>query len=467
MRAVHRTMGLALFGVLGMACGSNVGGDHGDGSGTSTGGSSVGGSSGGSSNPGGTSGASGGTSSGGTSSGGNASTAGANSGGTNNGGSSAGDGGSGGSGGDAPTVCEGNTVEGAEPAEQELGVWVDVTPPGVDVESTQAGAGTILADPVRKGDLYVNIQWNGTWRSTDYGCTWTKTNTGEHAAELDAGFAWYAAIDRNPCRDPNTDPTLYVTSGFGAGGLWKSTNAGVDWKNVWDNNIYKDDGVTSVFSDVGSDVHCVHMVDPSDPNHLIASLHGYWGSGNNNGVFETTDGGGKWIVHASQQFNFQPHSDLVFPIDKSTWIVAHGATYPNLDLFRTTNSGDSWDIVGTETQGIGRVTAWAGDALYSSADAAGFVSKSTDGGVSWEQLDGAGNKIGWVATTPTRLYAGNGYAGDPNTVRYASLDNDNVWTETTPSAPHSGIGAAVTFDGEHYVIVAAQGRGGVWRYVEP
>ena len=48
----------------------------------------------------------------------------------------------------------------------------------------------------------------------------------------------------------------------------------------------------------------------------------------NNGMFESKDGGGKWIVHKAATFNFQPHSDILFPFDATTWMVTHGTSWP-------------------------------------------------------------------------------------------------------------------------------------------
>ncbi len=353
-------------------------------------------------------------------------------------------------------------------AAQTPGTWVNVTPPQIDPSTMFVGVESVLADPVRKGDIYVNIEQHGTWKSTDYGLTWTKMNTGTNAAQLDTGAAWYAAIDLNPCRDPSTAPTLYVVQGYGAGGVWKSVDGGVNWTNVWDNNIYAPDGVTNIFSDVGSDIHVVQIVDPYDKNHLIATLHSYWGTGNNNGVFETTDGGGKWIVHKSQTFNFQPHSDIIFAVDAKTWVVTPGdITQP---MQRTTDGGATWNPIGLPPErSIGRNFVFVGSTIYSGTDYSGSVYKSTDRGASWSST-GSGGKSSWVTATATTLYAGSGYgyAAGAAQVLHAPLNNDTAWVSDTPAGMmQDGSYAVTTFDGSHYVIIAAQQRSGIWRYVEP
>jgi acyl-coenzyme A thioesterase PaaI-like protein len=371
-----------------------------------------------------------------------------------------------------PAGCPTPPVQpgGATPAAvtQTPGTWMNVTPAGIDPSTMFVGVESVLADPVRKGDIYVNIEQTGTFKSSDYGTTWKKMNTGTNGAQLDTGAAWYAAIDLNPCRDPSTAPALYVVQGYGAGGIWKSVDSGVNWTNVWNNNIYAPDGVTNIFSDVGSDIHVVQIADPMDPNHLVATLHSYWGTGNNNGIFETTDGGGKWIVHKSQTFDFQPHNDIFYAIDAKTWIVTPGDITKQMQ--RTTDGGVTWNPIGLPPErSIGRNPAVSGSTIYSGTDYSGSVYKSTDRGASWQSLK-SGGKTSWVTVTATNLYVGSGYgyAAGAAQVLQAPLSNDTSWvTETPAGMMQDGSYAVTTFDGSHYIIIAAQQRSGVWRYVEP
>jgi hypothetical protein len=328
---------------------------------------------------------------------------------------------------------------------------------------------TIGVDAVRPSNVYAHVQYDGTWKSTDCGLTWTKVSTGINGDKQNSGRQWYAAIDRNPRRDPATPPTLYVTHGYGAGVVWKSTNGGVDWTNVWDNNVYAPDGVTNISSDVGGDIHEVLMPDDAGPDHVLATLHGYWGAGDNNGVFETTDGGGKWIVHKAQTFTFQPHADILSYYDKDTWMVCHGIGWPSTQFYRTTDGGGSWSLTsGTYGNMIGRAFAITGETIYAGTDFAGGVYKSSDKGVMWTKLNIPANQVTWVVPTATKVYASSGQ-GAPK-ILHASLSDDNSWTDdgTPDGMTRNGANTpGVVFDGTHYVLIAAQAEGGLWRYVEP
>jgi hypothetical protein len=386
---------------------------------------------------------------------------------SNGGGGVATTGDAGGVGGGACNMAAGN----GGGAKGTVGVWEDVTPPDANVASTGNGAEMILVDPARPSDVYVGINTRGIWKSTDYGLTWTKANTGTNGDKVGGGGFPYGAIELDPCRNPATPPAIYVTQLFGSGGIWKSTDGAVSWTNVWDKNIYAPDGVTNISSDVGGDIHSVHIVAPSQKDHLIVSLHGYSGSGGNNGVFETIDGGGKWIVHKSATFSFQPHNDVLFPIDAVTWMVTPGTVSSRLDMFRTTDGARNWTGLGeAPARAIGRSFTKAGSTIYAGTDYNSNVVKSTDQGASWTKLPNSGGQISWVVTTATKVYASGGYSIEP-TIRHALLTNDATWVTDLPSSGKSananGHDAKVTFDGTHYIIIAAQHVAGVKRYIEP
>jgi hypothetical protein len=348
---------------------------------------------------------------------------------------------------------------------QTPGTWKNVTPSGMKMSGDWVnGAANTVADPVRPSDIYVNVDWDGTWRSTDFGLTWRKVSTGQNGDVQTNGVAVYMAIDKNPNRDPSISPTIYESL-FQAGQLWKSTNYGVDWTSIWNNNIYAPDGVTNISADVGSDMAGLIVTDSSGPNHLLAYLHGYWGTGNNNGVFESTDGGGKWIVHKSATFNFQPHSDILMAYDSITWTVAHGST-----IFHTTNRGDTWSSkIHDGFPTIGRAYIRVGTTMYAGSDFNGGAYKSIDKGATWTKLPTPQNQVSWVAATKTTLYVSGGYLTSAR-LSHASISNDNTWVDDGNPSGMSNNGAntpAVVFDGSNYIIIAAQANAGVWRYVEP
>jgi len=211
------------------------------------------------------------------------------------------------------------------------------------------------------------------------------------------------------------------------------------------------------------------MVDPADARHVITCLHGYGGTGGNNGVFETTDGGQKWLVHKATTFTFQPHNSLLSAIDAKIWMVTPGTVSPTMNMYRTTDGGGTWSDLGNAPQrGMGHILARAGTTLYTGADYNSGVAKSTDMGLTWKQIANTGGQVSWVVATPTKVYASDAYQGTP-TIRHADLANDAAWSSDNPPSSMNANGsfAVPIFDGVHHVIVAAQHTAGVWRYVEP
>jgi hypothetical protein len=348
---------------------------------------------------------------------------------------------------------------------QTPGTWKNVSDPVMVMSGSWVnGPIAVLVDRVRQSDIYVNVDWDGTWKSTDYGFTWKKVSTGQGGSVQNGGCAVYAAIDMNPKRDLATSPTIYLAL-FQAGGIWKSTNGGVDWVNTWNNNIFLEDGVTNISTDVGSDMSGVMITDSTGPNHLLAYLHGYWGTGGNNGVFESTDGGGKWVVHKSQTFNFTAHADVLFPIDSATWCVAHG--YPG-DVYRTTNSGASWSIV-ENGNFFGRIYCQVGSTFYAAGSPSTGVFKSSNKGATWTHLSAPGF-TGQITATANYIYSLSGQDGAVPELYRAPVGNDASWTKvsvdmTGMQCGHPGV--ATTFDGTHSIIISGQRNSGVWRYVEP
>jgi hypothetical protein len=345
------------------------------------------------------------------------------------------------------------------------GTWKEVTTDPV-MKSGYTGVVSVVVDPVRKSDCWVGCATAGIWKSTDYGLTWKKCNTGTNADALNSGREWYFAIDPNPNRDPATSPTLYCVQGYGAGGIWKSTDGGVNWFNVWNNNIYAPDGVTNISTDVGSTLTQVTIASSTGPYHLIAV--NYYNTGLNSGIFESMDGGGKWIVHRTPQFNLANHQDVPFVIDSSTWCVVHNA-YPNYPVFRTTDCGATW----TQTGMLGyncESPLVMGSTVYIGSVTSGLF-KSTDKGASWKTLRTDWNFV--VVATATKLYVCNSPSaagGGGQRLISASISNDAVWN-AVPGASITSNGtptsAVVTYDGTHYIILGAQAWNGVMRYVEP
>lgn len=200
------------------------------------------------------------------------------------------------------------------------------------------------------------------------------------------------------------DPNVYYQGAVG-GGLWKSTNAGLTWKPLFD---------AQPVASIGS-----IAVAPSDPNIIYAGtgetdIRSDLATGD--GVYKSTDGGATW-THIGLRDTRHIGRVLVHPRSADTvFVAALGHAYgPNAErgLYRSTNGGRSWTKVldrGPETGAVdvamdpddpqlmyacfwnARRPAWS---QYGPVEGAGSgLWQSKDGGTTWTQLAGHGLPAG-------------------------------------------------------------------------
>lgn len=216
------------------------------------------------------------------------------------------------------------------------------------------------------------------------------------------------------------DPLTYYAA-TAAGGVWKSSNGGLDWKPIFD-----DQPVSSIGS---------ISVAPSDPNVIYvgsgeANIRGNVGEGN--GIYKSTDAGKTW-AHVWKQEG-QIGAMIVHPKDPDVaFAAALGSPFgptPERGIYRTTDGGKSWrqmlakdpDTGGcdlafhpknprtllaglwqTRRYPWGMTSGGPGSGLY----------VSQDGGETWNRLEGKGlpegiwGKVGarFAPSNPRRLYA--------------------------------------------------------------
>lgn len=244
--------------------------------------------------------------------------------------------------------------------------------------------------------------------------------------------------------DPRTPSTWFVA--VGSGGVWKTTNAGITWSSVFDDQkSYSIGEITldsqnpnTVWVGTGENVSGRHvgwgdgvyrsrdggdswesmglensehigriLVDPSNSDDILVAAEGpLWSSGGQRGVFRSTDGGKNWTSVLTVD-DKTGATDLEFhPSDPS---IVYAATYQR------------------------RRTVWS---FLAGGPGSGFW-KSTDGGATWREvtqgLPSANatleiGKIGLAVTPadPERVYA-TIEAGDGEQGFYVSHDRGESW----------------------------------------
>jgi hypothetical protein len=344
-----------------------------------------------------------------------------------------------------------------------VGQWENITPPYVASHSTATGALIPLVSTHDSSVVYLMTDSDGVFKTTDCGATWVKTNTGQNASQLDSGHIWTAVID--PVASPDT---LYAATGYGALGLWKSTNGGVDWQQLFPPG--------SEIATVGSGFIERIAMDPTNPSHLVVNFHENC-TGNYTGAClgETTDGGATWHI-------------LQMPSSVATgWVEASGLAIlkpdlwlygaPEGGLFVTADHGATWTPA-TPTGGSSTNPATGADfpgnsMPFQAADGTYYlgtlqgIARSPDG-MSWTLIPNSGHFVTPVFGDGITMYAGVQNASG-NTFFYSApyANLSSAWTASTlPGISNNGQGIyAFGYDPAHHLLYATAHSQGFWRMV--
>jgi photosystem II stability/assembly factor-like uncharacterized protein len=233
---------------------------------------------------------------------------------------------------------------------------------------------------------YAGAASGGVWKTTDGGIHWSPIFDDQPVASIGA----LAVAPSNPNIVWAGTGEAFIRSHISIGdGIYKSTDAGRTWTHM---------GLDST----GRIARIV--VDPNNPDIVFVAAQGHsYGPQQQRGIFRTTDGGKTW-------------QRVVF-VDENTGgidVVMH-PTNPQV-LFAAT-----WQL---EMHTWGRESGGPGSGIY----------MSRDGGATWTRLQGNGlpthtvGKIGLAIShsNPNRVYA-LVETGDGNPLHGQPTDNGELW----------------------------------------
>ncbi len=255
--------------------------------------------------------------------------------------------------------------------------------------------------PALMGGRIADIAVSTTARSTWYiavgsGGLWKTTNR---------GITWKAVFDDQPSYsigtvtlDPNNPEIVWVGTGENVSGrhvawgdgVYRSTNGGATWQQM---GLEKSEHIGKI------------LVDPRDSNTVLVAAEGpLWSSGGQRGVYKTKDGGKTWQQVLNIDANtgvtdieFDPSNpDVIYAAAyqrrRHTWSLLAGG--PKSGIYKSTDNGETWQQTKTglpkgDMGKIGLAVTLANpEVVYATIEAndkeKGFY-RSSDKGESWEK----------------------------------------------------------------------------------
>ncbi len=253
--------------------------------------------------------------------------------------------------------------------------------------------------------------------------------------------------------DPTNADVMYA--GSGGGGLWKSTNGGLNWTCISDVTPWVYAAVDTI------------AIDPKNHNTLYVGTGDFDGffDGYNQGIMKSTDGGTTWTNLATNvpgiydlavsHIVIDPSNDQI--VTCTTGRGSYGGPNEGAgNIWRSTDGGSTWtsaSLTSTDYCALdisipnsgGNVTYWAlGSATVQGGP--GLVYNSTNHGATWNAVTppDQSTETQWALAcskvSATTLYvlatAGfNSTTGTGTGVIYKSTNSGATWTNVTNNMP--------------------------------
>ena len=229
-------------------------------------------------------------------------------------------------------------------------------------------------------------------------------------------------------------PMTYYMGNTG-GGVWKTTDDGITWKNISD-GYFKTGTVGAI------------AVSENNPNTVIVGMGEHAARGvmtsMGNGVYKSTDGGKTW-KHMGLEESRHISDVIIHPTNPDIIFVAvQGAQYgPNKErgIFRSTDGGDHWEKV-----------LFANNLTGASSLSMDMKNPLILYAALWEHY-----------RTPWTISSGGANSG-----LYKSTDGGTNWTKMTSGLPKefgkAGISVSRANPERVYSVIEAEGKkGGIYR----
>jgi photosystem II stability/assembly factor-like uncharacterized protein len=291
--------------------------------------------------------------------------------------------------------------------------------------------------PSQPSVFYYGATGGGVWKTTDGGINWESVSDGSVFGTGSVGAIAVADSDPN---------TVYVGMGESpirgnvshGDGVYKSNDAGKTWKRV---------GLEDTRQIPRIRIH------PKNPDLVyVAALGHVWGPNDQRGVFRSKDGGKSWEKILSRgnkagaiDLILDPSNSNVlyagfWEVYRKPWTLESGG--PGSGIFKSTDGGDTWNEL-TRNPGMPKgtlgkigiaVSPANPDRVWAIVEAEeGGVFRSDNGGATWTRVNEE-RRLRQRAWYYTRIYA------DPKSVDTVYVLNTGFYRSNDGGRTYSGIG---------------------------
>ncbi|PLX24468.1 MAG: hypothetical protein C0600_12965, partial [Ignavibacteria bacterium] len=256
-------------------------------------------------------------------------------------------------------IPEGARVRAYRAAQQNNPLYVRGSGDGIDAAMEWTNVGpfniggriiTVASNPLNPNTILIGAAGGGIWRSWDAGMHW-------HSVSDELPTQALGAIVINPIDTgvvyAGTGEASYAQRTFDGGGMYKSTDGGTSWTEI---GI----GTLPPYSRA-SDM----VIDPINPDVLFAAIPDGMRDPSLAGVYRTTDAGDTWELVLTGRMSdivLNPQNpDIVYT---SSSKVFGSGTADRYGMFKSTDGGDSWFAldIGVPDSTMGRTSIGICDA---------------------------------------------------------------------------------------------------------
>ncbi|HWA05413.1 MAG TPA: YCF48-related protein, partial [Ignavibacteria bacterium] len=223
-------------------------------------------------------------------------------------------------------------------------------------------------------------------RTTDGGVTWGNGNP--NPGVITGDIYNIDALDAN---------TAFVTTSPGATFIYKTTNGGTNW--------------TQVYTVAGGFINTIKMISATNGFAFGDVLAGNWL------MLKTTDGGNTWTTLATVAGTGDGRNNCLQILGNDIWFGTGQNT-----VWHSTNLGVNWTSA-TVTGITGQITGIQFNSALVGIVGGATMSKTTDGGATWTLLPASG-----TGTISGIEGSGNDYWYVRGTTIYRSTDLGTTWT---------------------------------------